>query len=278
MAIPHLDLALTAYLPDGSNTSPATGTCDDDRFAVLIYADNKWHILREWNNTDSEYVYNNIATAGATISGINLSEYYGKTVQLAFYCESTISGNGDNDIHIDNVAFGTPAPAGTEIDVPATDSPANLENLQAGKKYEVKVVPNCNENLAIDWVQFNEELAIAYSEGAGEMPLSFRAKENGTYTLSFSSENTEFNYLHLIDNMTGTDIDLLQTPSYTFDAHLGMSLTTLVAACSSAVRSPSKVIAQILCLCFPNTEDLTTNMPLLAAASRCCSASARPTS
>lgn len=26
------------------------------------------------------------------------------------------------------------------------------------------------------------------------------------------------NYLHLIDNMTGADIDLLQTPSYTFTA------------------------------------------------------------
>ena len=149
------DLALTAYLPDGSNTDPVDGTCDDDRFVVLIYADNAWHILREWNNTDSEYVYNNIATAGATISGINLSEYYGKTVKIAFYGESTISGNGDNDIHIDNVAFGTPAYAGTEIDVPATDSPANLENLQAGKKYEVKVVPNCDETLASDWVQFN---------------------------------------------------------------------------------------------------------------------------
>lgn len=27
-----------------------------------------------------------------------------------------------------------------------------------------------------------------------------------------------FNYLHLIDNMTGADIDLLATPNYTFEA------------------------------------------------------------
>ena len=66
--------------------------------------------------------------------------------------------------------------------------------------------------------QFNEELAIVQSEGMGEMPLSFRANENGSYTLSFSSEEVSFSYLHLVDNMTGNDVDLLQTPSYTFDA------------------------------------------------------------
>ena len=50
------------------------------------------------------------------------------------------------------------------------------------------------------------------------MPVCFKAAENGTYTLSFNSENTEFRYLHLIDNMTGNDVDLLTEPSYTFDS------------------------------------------------------------
>jgi hypothetical protein len=31
-------------------------------------------------------------------------------------------------------------------------------------------------------------------------------------------DNVEFSYLHLIDNKTGMDIDLLQTSSYTFEA------------------------------------------------------------
>ena len=64
----------------------------------------------------------------------------------------------------------------------------------------------------------NEDYAVVGSENQGEIPVSFKAVENGSYTLSFSSENAEFNYLHLIDNMTGDDIDLLQTPSYSFDA------------------------------------------------------------
>ena len=62
------------------------------------------------------------------------------------------------------------------------------------------------------------------AEGQGEMPVNFSADENGTYTLSFSCESVEFSYLHLFDNKTGTDIDLLAPEyaegpiTYTFDA------------------------------------------------------------
>ncbi len=65
----------------------------------------------------------------------------------------------------------------------------------------------------------DDDYAIVRSEAQGELPVSFRASENGTYTLSMNVENVDMNYLHLIDNMTGMDIDLLQTPSYTFEAN-----------------------------------------------------------
>ena len=66
--------------------------------------------------------------------------------------------------------------------------------------------------------QGNEEMAVVRSAAEAEMPVSFKAAENGTYTLAVETENVEMNYLHLIDNMTGMDVDLLQTPSYTFEA------------------------------------------------------------
>jgi hypothetical protein len=66
--------------------------------------------------------------------------------------------------------------------------------------------------------QDGQDYAVACTEEIGEMPVSFKAEENGTYTLNFSSVNVEFGYLHLIDNMTGADIDLLQTLSYSFEA------------------------------------------------------------
>jgi hypothetical protein len=62
------------------------------------------------------------------------------------------------------------------------------------------------------------DYAVVYAENEGEMPVNFKAEKNGSYTISFSNENVEFGYLHLIDNMTGADIDLLETPSYSFDA------------------------------------------------------------
>ncbi len=73
-----------------------------------------------------------------------------------------------------------------------------------------------NANIFIP--QGNKEYAIVSTEAQGEMPVNFKAAENGTYTLTVNPEGVEMNYLHLIDNMTGADIDLLQTPSYTFSA------------------------------------------------------------
>ena len=66
--------------------------------------------------------------------------------------------------------------------------------------------------------QDNKDYAVVNAETQGEMPVSFKAKESGSYTLSLSSQEVAFSYLHLIDNLTGNDIDLLQTPNYSFEA------------------------------------------------------------
>ena len=41
--------------------------------------------------------------------------------------------------------------------------------------------------------------------------------KNGKYTITVAPENVKVGYLHLIDNLTGTDVDLLATSSYTFE-------------------------------------------------------------
>ena len=66
--------------------------------------------------------------------------------------------------------------------------------------------------------QDGTDYAVVSAPEMGEMPVNFKAETNGSYTMSFGSENVTFSYLHLIDNLTGTDVDLLATPSYTFDA------------------------------------------------------------
>ena len=97
------DLALTKYSGTLAEITKTLG--QDDRFAVLISTDNgaHWSVLREWNNTGSAYVYNDIATAGEPVD-INLSAYNGMDIKLAFYGESTVSEtNSDNNLHVDNV-------------------------------------------------------------------------------------------------------------------------------------------------------------------------------
>ena len=66
--------------------------------------------------------------------------------------------------------------------------------------------------------QNGQDFAVASANGVNEMPLCFKAAQDGTYTLSFVVENIEISYLHLIDNLSGDDINLLTTPSYTFEA------------------------------------------------------------
>ena len=63
-----------------------------------------------------------------------------------------------------------------------------------------------------------KDYAIVNATEMGEMPVNFMAEKSGSYSLSFSTENVEMAYLHLIDNLTGKDVDLLSTPSYSFDA------------------------------------------------------------
>ena len=75
-------------------------------------------------------------------------------------------------------------------------------------------------NNKLYFVQDNEEFAVVRSEAEGEMPLYFKAAADGTYTLTVNAANIEMEYLHLIDNMTGTEVDLLANPSYSFNARV----------------------------------------------------------
>ena len=78
-----------------------------------------------------------------------------------------------------------------------------------------------SENTKLYITQGSKDYAVLRSDAEGEMPLNFKASENGTYTLSVEPKDVEMDYLHLIDKVTGADIDLLTTPSYSFEANTG---------------------------------------------------------
>ena len=63
-----------------------------------------------------------------------------------------------------------------------------------------------------------EDFAVLQAQEEGEMPINFKAEDNGNYVLNIYPENMEMSYLHLIDNLTGVETDLLENPNYTFDS------------------------------------------------------------
>ena len=69
----------------------------------------------------------------------------------------------------------------------------------------------------------DKDFAVMHSQPVGELPLNFEAAEDGTFTLSFDNAAEGLMYCHLIDNLTGADVDLLAGAStgsatYTFTA------------------------------------------------------------
>lgn len=99
------DLAWLKYgqTPTGTPPDPA-GV--DDRFAVLIGDGFGWstaNIVREWNNTGSAFVLNNISPSGELVA-IPLADHTGH-IRIAFYAGSTAS-NADNDFMVNNIFVG----------------------------------------------------------------------------------------------------------------------------------------------------------------------------
>ena len=109
-------------------------------------------------------------------------------------------------------------------------SPMLTLNLSSNSKVIDRAAVSFSEGRTLPKFQLNanstkvcipvdgQDYAVVNSEPMGEMPVSFKAEKNGSFTFSFTSQEVSFNYLHLIDNMTGADVNLLDNPSYSFDA------------------------------------------------------------
>ena len=131
------DLALTGY----NTASPIDDTTaqSDDKFMVIVSTDygTTWSAANAtvWSNDGTgDYIFNQIPAAGQEVT-ISLSDYANETVMIAFYAESTVAGNGDNDLHIDNVsvAFATNCVKPTELALQnLTDTSVTLSWVENG--------------------------------------------------------------------------------------------------------------------------------------------------
>lgn len=55
-------------------------------------------------------------------------------------------------------------------------------------------------------------------EGTSTVAVRFKASQNGVYTMRWETMHGDFHYLHLIDNMSGADVDMLRSEEYRFEA------------------------------------------------------------
>ncbi len=106
-ALLEFDLALVGH----NVSTPSTGDCSDDKFMVLVSRDGNWSIndtVAVWDNQGASRSFNNIShnVTGERIS-IRLRGVPGNA-RIAFYGVSTIDGNGDNDLFIDNISVKIP--------------------------------------------------------------------------------------------------------------------------------------------------------------------------
>ena len=142
------DLALTAY--SGTMAAPATYT-GGQKFMVIVSADggNTWLASNAtvWMNADSNanYSFESIPYDHYANYTINLNQYIGNNIKIAFYGESTVTG-GDNNFHIDNVAVtevpNCPNVMGLSLDG-QTATTANISwNNNGASDFEVEVRQN----------------------------------------------------------------------------------------------------------------------------------------
>ncbi len=79
-----------------------------------------------------------------------------------------------------------------------------------------------DDNTSVYVINDGKDFAAArVEELIGSMPVCFKAAADGEYTITIEAKNAEVEYMHLIDNFTGEDVDLLLDPSYTFTANVG---------------------------------------------------------
>ena len=177
------DMAYTAY--SGTQVAP-TPNSPSHRFAVLISTDDMqhWTILREWNNSGSEYVLDQVSPAGENSGNIDLSAYVGQTAYIAFFGHSEFT-NYDNNFHFDNVAIGIPVPAGEmQYATNITEETVTLQGLLAETEYEAWLQGDCgSEGLSTEVgpITFTTDIACPAPTGLAATEISgYTAKLNWT--------------------------------------------------------------------------------------------------
>lgn len=167
------NLALTYWT---GNNVPAPVAQAGAHLYVLASMDGgaNWATLREWNNTGSSYVFDEITcSAEGEEVDLDLTSYAGQTIQLAFYLST--SGSGDNRIHIDDLMIEK---------IPTCLKPTNLHVIDGSAT---------SSTLPVAWTANSEETEwrLQYKQTNAEEWITLDINAN-PYTITGLSAFTEY--------------------------------------------------------------------------------------
>lgn len=168
------------------------------------------------------YTRTNVATdcyrmngTGTDLMVDNISETNPLNPGEGFFVKATAT---DASITFNSGAKGERAKTG-RINMEISENGQLIDRLVVKREGELLEKLTLRENgTRIFAMNGQQEMAVVIAED-NEQAVSFKAAKNGSYTLRVNNEGMDLDYLHLIDNLTGADVDLLQTPEYSFEAN-----------------------------------------------------------
>ena len=170
-------------------------------FATTAFVDRDFYVM---NSTGTEIV----AAEGSSVEAMEgifvVADQDGETMTFS----TTAPGAKGASLSL-NISQGR----GTVVDraIVRFDKGGTLRKFQLDPSHTRVYIPQEGEDYAVVGVGGDAKHGVATATGVRELPVHFKAAEDGTYTLTVNLDNVEMAYLHLIDNMTGADIDLLPT-------------------------------------------------------------------
>lgn len=92
-----------------------------------------------------------------------------------------------------------------------------IDRPQSGGMLKMRGLANCFGELSAS--HESEEYSILFLPSpVRSVPIHLDVNQDGRFTLQWTPLHAQFDYLHLIDQMSGTDIDCLQENEYVFSA------------------------------------------------------------
>lgn len=216
-----------------------------DESNEIVVMNGKGYLVANGKNTVVRFTGDFHAEEEVVVSGISGWGLVGNplgtvaTVSCDYYkmnanhselvlCEAGTTVNPGEAIFVNSssVTF-TPANASAPVSSPMLN--LNLSNAEnglidrasirfgEGKSLDKFMLDEANTQLYMPQGE-KRYAVVATNAKAVEMPVNFKAEKQGSYTLSVEMKDVTPGSLRLIDKLTGADIDLLATPSYTFMA------------------------------------------------------------